>query len=158
MCFGQKYPDERMLSERMFGSMMVSSASGLFRIRPETSQWGRKKSFKRLVFFRKKKTKTCVWSYYLITHRWQAPLLPSTQNHFLLHEQLWQWFSSGCPVKQRGEKSVFFSHLHTIGQIEGKQISSSFSSRWRKVHGLTWCKRNVPWQGIPPRWSTTAGM
>lgn len=38
LCFGQKYPDERMLSERMFGSMMVSSASGLFRIRPGTSQ------------------------------------------------------------------------------------------------------------------------
>lgn len=109
-------------------------------------------------FFQKKNPKTCVWNYYLITHRWQAPLPPSTQNHFLLHEQLWQWFSSGCPVKQRGEKSVFFSHLHRIVQIEGKQISSSFNSRWRKVHGLTWCKRNVPWQGIPPRWSTTAGM
>lgn len=22
----------------------------------------------------------------------------------------------------------------------------------------TWCSRNVPWQGIPPLWSTTAGM
>lgn len=22
----------------------------------------------------------------------------------------------------------------------------------------TWCSKNVPWQGIPPRWSTTAGM
>lgn len=37
LCFGQTYPEERMLRERMFGSMMVSSASGLFRIRPETS-------------------------------------------------------------------------------------------------------------------------
>lgn len=33
-CFGQKYPEDRMLRDRMFGSMMVSSASGVFRIRP----------------------------------------------------------------------------------------------------------------------------
>lgn len=24
--------------------------------------------------------------------------------------------------------------------------------------GLTWCSRKVPWHGIPPLWSTTAGM
>lgn len=55
LCFGQKYPDERMLRERMFGSMMVSSASGLFRIRPETSRWGRKNLLK--CFFKEKQTK-----------------------------------------------------------------------------------------------------
>lgn len=42
LCFGQTYPEERMLRDRMFGSMMVSSASGLFRIRPETSPGGRR--------------------------------------------------------------------------------------------------------------------
>lgn len=38
LCFGQKYPEDRMLRDRMFGSMMVSSASGVFRMRPEVKR------------------------------------------------------------------------------------------------------------------------
>lgn len=118
-----------------------------------------KKNLLKGCFFPKKKTKqTCVWNDYLITHRWQAPLPPSTQNHFLLHEQWWQWFSSGCPVKQRGgeKKSVFFSHLHTIGQTEGKQMSFIFQFKmkdstwgWPDVRGT--CRGRASRLGGPQR-------
>lgn len=37
LCFGQKYPEDRMLRDKMLGSMMVSSASGVFLIRPEVT-------------------------------------------------------------------------------------------------------------------------
>lgn len=46
LCFGQKYPEDRMLRDRMFGSMMVSSASGVFRIRPESHEETRTKLLK----------------------------------------------------------------------------------------------------------------
>lgn len=32
------YPTDRMLRDRMFGSMMVSSASGVLRMRPEVNK------------------------------------------------------------------------------------------------------------------------
>ena len=34
-CVGRIYPSDRILSDRMLGSMMASSVSGVLRIRPE---------------------------------------------------------------------------------------------------------------------------
>ena len=89
-----------------------------------------------------------------LTHNKLSDVLPLNVTSWLMHdgnsdsplEALWlpRTTRRDGNKKRRGYVQFLLKHLRCY---IGSQCD------WQ-----TWCSRNVPWQGIPPLWSTTAGM
>lgn len=154
-CMGLTYPADKMLRERMLGSMMVSSASGVLRRRPRKAQVPQSEQLihkamsvlvQCLVFRVSLKTK--------LTHNKLTDILPFHVTPWLMYngnsdsplEALWLW------RKNREDKNGC-EYVQLILNIPNIIFAWLWLCDWH-----TWCSRNVPWHGIPPLWSTTAGM
>ena len=151
-CMGLTYPADKMLRERILGSMMVSSASGVLRRRPRKAQVPQSeqlihKAISLLLVFRVRKPE--------LTHNKLTDILPFHVTSWLMYngnsdsplEAL--WLSRKDRQHRQKEKEVWLCSVH----FKYSKYYICSQCDWH-----TWCSKNVPWQGIPPLWSTTAGM
>lgn len=122
----------------------------------------KKKSFKRLFFSKKKINKKNLCLKWLLNY---SPMTSSfTSFHSKSFPASWAMVTvillwMPCEAKRGRKKKCFlFTPSHDWTNRRKANVLPLSIQDEGKHMGLTWCKRNVPWQGIPPRWSTTAGM
>lgn len=145
-CMGLTYPADKMLSERILGSMMVSSDSGVLRRRPGTAN--KKNSVITLQTHCWRDVWFSGWEKGLdtkLTHNKLTDFFPVHVTSRFMHNS-----DSDSPLKALQRKKGECSCVQYIQNIPNIIFT--------KCNCCTWCRRNVPWHGIPPLWSTTAGM
>lgn len=142
-CKGLTYPAAKMLRDKMFGSIMFSSPSGVLRRRPgkrQVSHWEQLwQVLMEMFIFKGKKSK-------------KKSNLPTTSSRISFHSMS---PPDSCTMVTA---ILLWRPCSTATERTCTCFLSECWKHFRYCEGRTWCSRKVPWHGMPPLWSTTAGM